>query len=471
MTGPRIAIVGGGVSGLAAAWELRRRLGPEAHIQILEAYDRIGGKLKTVDFSDGPVDMGAEAFLTRRTGLAGVITELGLGDELRVPSGARSAFLVDGELVDIPAATMMGVPARGADVAEVLTPEACAAIDAERDGAPLPWTPGDDANVGELVRQRFTGEVVDRLVSPMLGGVYSSSADDLGVRATIPQLADALDNLADRGEDVHLSTAVQQVLDERAAASASASGDGTPGPAFNTLATGYRTLVNRLAEASAADIRVNTQVESIGHLTDRIYLEPVGRVDAVIVAVPAPTASVLLQDIVPSAAEILDEVKLASSAVVGMRFETTEGLPERSGILIGQDGPTRAKAFTFSSRKWPHIGERGTGAGAFVRASFGTFHDPSLVEAEDRTLIGYALEDLAAVTGFTARPVETFVQRWWGGLAVYGVGHPAKMDAVRRAVDAAPGVAVAGAYLDGVGVPACVEAGRAAAEKIVAELV
>ena len=273
MTGPRIAIVGGGVSGLAAAWELRRRLGPEAHIQILEAYDRIGGKLKTVDFSDGPVDMGAEAFLTRRTGLAGVITELDLGDELRVPSGARSAFLVDGELVDIPAATMMGVPARGADVAEVLTPEACAAIDAERDGAPLPWTPGDDANVGELVRQRFTGEVVDRLVSPMLGGVYSSSADDLGVRATIPELADALDNLADRGEDVHLSTAVQQVLDERAAASAS--GDGTPGPAFNTLATGYRTLVNRLAEASAADIRVNTQVESIGHLTDRIYLEPV----------------------------------------------------------------------------------------------------------------------------------------------------------------------------------------------------
>ena len=117
------------------------------------------------------------------------------------------------------------------------------------------------------------------------------------------------------------------------------------------------------------------------------------------------------------------------------------------------------------------IGERGTGAGAFVRASFGTFHDPSLVEAEDRTLIGYALEDLAAVTGFTARPVETFVQRWWGGLPVYGVGHPAKMDAVRRAVDAAPGVAVAGAYLDGVGVPACVEAGRAAAEKIVAELV
>ena len=262
-------------------------------------------------------------------------------------------------------------------------------------------------------------------------------------------------------------TAVQRVLGERAAPPIS--GDGTPGSAFNTLATGYRTC-QPLAEASAADIRVNTQVESIGHLTDRIYLS---RSDGSTLS-SSPSRS----DRVSAAAGyrpvgrgVLDEVKLASSAVVGMRFETTEGLPERSGILIGQDGPTRAKAFTFSSRKWPHIGERGTGAGAFVRASFGTFHDPSLVEAEDRTLIGYALEDLAAVTGFTARPVETFVQRWWGGLPVYGVGHPAKMDAVRRAVDAAPGVAVAGAYLDGVGVPACVEAGRAAAEKIVAELV
>ncbi|HIW91109.1 MAG TPA: protoporphyrinogen oxidase [Candidatus Corynebacterium avicola] len=461
-------MVGGGISGLAAAWELRRRLGPGAHIQILEAYDRIGGKLKTVDFSEGPVDMGAEAFLARRTSLAGVITELGLGDELRVPSGARSAFLVDGELVDIPSATVMGVPARGADVAEVLSPEARAAIDAERDGAPLQWTPGDDANVGDLVRQRYTGEVVDRLVSPMLGGVYSSSADDLGVRATIPQLADALDDLADRGEDVHLSAAVRLVLDERAASASST--DGKPAPVFNSLATGYRTLVNRFAEASAADIRVNTQVESIGHLTDRIYLEPVGRVDAVVVAVPAPTASVLLQDIVPDAAAALDTVKLASSAVVGLAFDTSEGLPERSGILIGQGGPTQAKAFTFSSRKWPHIGERGTGDGAFVRASFGTFRDPSLVDAEDRTLIGYALEDLAAVTGFTARPVETFVQRWWGGLPVYGEGHPATMDAVRRAVGEVPRVAVAGAYLDGVGVPACVEAGRAAAEKIIADL-
>lgn len=465
MTEPKIAIVGGGVSGLTAAWEIRRRLGPGAHIQVLEAYDRVGGKLKTVDFSDGPVDMGAEAFLTRRTGLAELITKLGLGDELREPSGARSAFLVDGRLVDIPAATVMGIPAHGKDASDVLTTEGCAAVNAERDGAPLPWIAGDDVNVGELVRRRYSGEVVDRLVSPMLGGVYSSSADDLGLRASVPQIAEALDNLVDRGEDVYLSTAVEQVLSARSAQSAQPSG-----PAFNSLATGYRTLVHRLAEASEADIRVNTQVEAIGHLTGRIYLEPVGRVDAVIVATPAPTAAVLLQDMVPVAADILGGVDLASSAVVGLRFPSDEGLPQRSGVLIGQDGPTHAKAFTFSSRKWPHIGQRGSGIGAFVRASFGSFRDPSLVDAEDRTLIGYALEDLESVTGFTGRPAETFVQRWWGGLPVYGVGHNELMGTARNAVAEVPGVAVAGAYLDGVGVPACADAGRAAATKIADEL-
>ncbi|MGO3363428.1 MAG: protoporphyrinogen oxidase [Corynebacterium sp.] len=461
--GPTVAVVGGGVSGLAAAWELRRRLGPGAHILVLEAYDRVGGKLKTVDFSDGPVDMGAEAFLTRRTGLAQIVTDLGLGDELREPSGARSAFLADGSLVDIPPATVMGIPARGADVAGVLTASGAAAIDAERDGAPLPWIVGDDVNVGELVRQRYSAEVVERLVSPMLGGVYSSSADDLGLRATVPRIAEAFDDLATRGDDVYLSAAVAEALEDRRPQAGS-------GPAFNSIASGYRTLIHRLADASGADIRVNTQVESIGHYRGRIYLEPVGSVDAVVVATPAPTASVLLQDVAPDAADILGGVDLASSAVVGMRFDTSEGLPERSGVLIGADGPTHAKAFTFSSRKWPHLADRSRTGGAFIRASFGTFRDPSLVDADDRALIGYALEDLAAVTGFAARPVETFVQRWWGGLPVYGVGHDELMGIAQSAVEEVPRVAVAGAYLGGVGVPACADSGRTAARRIAEQL-
>lgn len=466
--GPRVAVVGGGVSGLFAAWELRRRLGPGAQILVLEAYSRLGGKLKTVDFAAGPVDMGAEAFLTRHTGMAQLIEDLGLGEELRVPSGARSAFLVDGELVDIPPATVMGVPAKGSDVAGVLSPRAQAAVDSERDGAALPWIVGDDVNVGELVRRRYCDEVVDRLVSPMLGGVYSSSADDLGLRATVPQIAEAMDDIAARGDDVYLSTAVAEALALRASAATAAAG-----PAFNSLATGYRTLITRLAELSDADIHVDTQVEEIGRYNGRIYLEPVGTVDAVIVATPAPTASVLLEDLIPDAAEILGGVDLAGSAVVGLSYDGADGdagIPDRSGILIGADGPTHAKAFTFSSRKWPHIGERHGGGGGFVRASFGTFRDGGLLDADDDTLVEYAVDDLARVAGVTSRPTETFVQRWWGGLPVYGVGHTELMGIAESAINDVPRIAVAGAYLHGVGVPACAETGRAAARKIADEL-
>jgi oxygen-dependent protoporphyrinogen oxidase len=474
--GPRVAVIGGGVSGMFAAWELRRRLGPGAQILVLEAYGRLGGKLKTVDFAAGPVDMGAEAFLTRHTGMAQLVDDLGLGDELRTPSGAPSAFLVDGELVDIPSATIMGIPDSGDDVAAVLSEQGRHAVDAEREGAAMPWVVGDDVNVGELVRRRYCAEVVERLVSPMLGGVYSCSADDLGLRATVPAVAEAMDDLAARGEDVYLSTAVAEARALRA--SAGASGEGT-GPVFNSLASGYRRLITRLAELSGADIHVDTQVEEIGRLNGRIYLEPVGTVDAVIVATPAPTASVLLDDLVPDAADILGGVELASSVVVGMSYRgdgdggddgASVGLPERSGILIGEDGPTHAKAFTFSSRKWPHIGERHGQGGGFVRASFGTYRDPGLLDADDDTLVRYAIDDLKQVTGVTRRPTETFVQRWWGGLPVYGVGHTELMGIAEAAVDEVPRIAVAGAYLRGVGVPACAASGRDAARKIADQL-
>lgn len=463
-----VAVIGGGISGVTAAWQLRRSLGPDASVTVFEAYDRLGGKLKTVDFADGPVDMGAEAFLTRRTGLDAIIREVGLGDRLRVPSGLPSGFFADGHLVPAPAHTVMGIPAHGADAADLVSPATAARIDAEPDAPGLEWTPGGDINVGELVRSRYGDEAVTRLVSPMLGGVYSSSADDLGLRATVPDLAAEFDALAARDGEVRLATAVQRILDRRAVATEKLRASGAaPAPAFNTLSTGYRELVRQLAIAADADIRLNSQVESVSRWQGGYWLEPFGQFDAVVVATPAPTASVLLQDVVPQAATRLERVRLASSAVVGMRFDTDAGLPQRSGVLLGSDAPTHAKAFTFTSRKWPHIAERG---GAFVRASFGTLRDPGLLDADDETLVGYAVEDLATVTGTRMHPVETFVQRWWGALPSYGVGHRRLVDGVRAAVDEVPGIAVAGSVFDGVGVPACADTGRAAAAKIVADL-
>lgn len=462
----RIAVIGGGIAGVAAAWELRRQLGDHTQIDIIEAYDRLGGKLKTVDFAGGPVDMGAEAFLGLREDFVDLVKDVGLGDELRTPATDKpSGFFVDGRLVDIPRATIMGIPARGADVVEVVGEQAASLIDAESSGQPMTWAPGRDVSVGQLVRARFGQTVVDRMVTPLLGGVYSTAADDLGVRATVPQLAEALDRHGADGNGFYLCDVITELLEERRAKQADATGPKKP--MFYGLQRGYRSLIEAMAEQSKAKIRLNSGVESISKAADGWYLEPIGTVDAVVVTAPAPTTSVLLQDIAPAAADVFATIDLASSAVVGMRFASDHGIPQRSGVLLGPDAPTEAKAFTFSSRKWPHLAARG---GAFVRASFGTFREPWYVDVDDRALVSYATDDLQRITGESKHPEEFFVQRWFGGLPRYGVGYLDNVNQAMQDISQVAGVAVAGSMINGVGVPATAASGREAARKIARDL-
>lgn len=460
----RVAVVGGGIAGLTAAWELRRLLGDRAHILIAEAYDRVGGKLKTVNFATGPMDMGAEAFMGARQDFVEIVKAVGLEDQLREPSGLPSGLFVDGQLVDIPRRTLMGIPADGETVRHVVGAEAAEKIDAEKNGVPMTWSPGQDTSVGQLVEARYGATVVHRLVTPMLGGVYSSAAHDLGVRATMPQLAEELDARGDDGGEFFLSDVIEDLLSRRKSAPKAS---GPRPPMFLSLENGYRSLVNVLLEQSGAEVLYNTGVESIGRNSEGWYIEPIGVVDAVVLAAPAPTNSVLLQHMAPAASEALGEVDLASSVVVGMRFASDHGIPERSGVLLGPDAPTEAKAFTFSSRKWPHLAERG---GAFVRASFGTYREPWHVEADDLALLAYAMDDLQTITGERKKPEEFFVQRWWGGLPRYGVGYNKLIDKAFAEVKEIRGLALAGACLDGVGVPAAAASGRAAAREIVEEM-
>ncbi|WP_296110617.1 protoporphyrinogen oxidase [uncultured Corynebacterium sp.] len=463
LEGLRVAIIGGGIAGLAAAWELRRQLGPNARILLTEAYDRLGGKLKTVNYANGPVDMGAEAYMGFRQDFTELVESVGLGDQLCVPSGLPSGFYVDGALVDIPRRTLMGIPSRGADVAEVVGQDGAARIDAERNGHPMTWTPGQDTSVGQLVEARLGRIVVDRLVSPLLGGVYSCNAFDLGVRATLPQLAVELDRRGAEGQAFFLVDAIEHLLSQRPAPPEGAK----PKPVFRSLRGGYASLVDALVRHADPELLRNTAVESIGRTRSGYYIDPIGEFDAVIVATPAPTASAILQYMAPTAADVLGDIDLASSVVVGMRMASAHGIPERSGVLLGSDAPTEAKAFTFSSRKWPHLAERG---GAFVRASFGSFGNPWHLDVDNRALLSFAVEDLERITGERKTPEEYFVQRWWGGLPRYGVGY---MDAMSQAYDEVLGIrglALAGSMLNGVGVPATAASGVEAAREIIREM-
>lgn len=464
----RIAIIGAGLAGLTCAWQIHQE-DPAAEVELFEATDRVGGKLHTVPFDSGPTDMGAEAFLGRRTDVVEFFRGLGLGDSLVYPSGLRSAVLTQGELKTLPAHTVMGIPAAGEQVVHVVDAETVARIDAEADSPGIEWPgPEGDVNLGAVVRERYGDQVVDRIVTALLGGVYSCAADDLGMRATVPQLASACDALQAEGQRVTLSAAVRRVLDSRPATA-----DSEVKPIFATFRDGYHEVYDALAERAHATIWIDAFVSGIERTADGTFRitkmggSPEHTFHRVVLATPAPTTALLLGGIAPEASAALKSVKLASSAVVGMKFNSDEGLPQRTGVLVAADEPgMRAKAFTLSSRKWPHLAERG---GALVRASFGRFGDDALTRAEEDDLVDYALDDLMAATGFDGRAAgleEIYVQRWLGGLPRFDHTHLATVRTVTDHLAQAAGVWATGAWAAGVGVPAVIAHARGVAKEV-----
>lgn len=466
-----VAVVGGGVSGVAAAYRLRRLLGPGARITVIEQSGTLGGKLRTVELAGVRYDVGAEAFLNRRPEAVALLTELGLADDLVHPSGARSTVRAGGVLRPMPGRTVMGVPAAPESVRELLSDNGLRAVAAEP-GLPPVELAGADVGLGSLLRNRFGAELVDRLVDPLLGGVYAGGVDGLGLRAVLPALAAALDGGA--GSVTAAAAAALPTAEYTEAV-----------PVFGTLRGGLGQLVQALVKASDVGVRLGDPVRALtrreqgwrlelgavpaGHATPDAVLD----VDAVVLAVPAPAARRLLDDVLPAAAAGYAAVELASMAVVGLALPPGTRLPDSSGVLIGvgerhADGtPFAAKAFTFSARKWDHLGAAGP---VLVRGSAGRHGEPGALRATDEELVRLVRADLAELTGVDAAPVDSVVTRWGGGLPQYGVGHLELVERIERAVAGVPGLAVAGAVLHGVGIPACIGVADRAAAKIAEEL-
>lgn len=452
-----VAVVGGGISGLTAAYRLRGSLGDGATITVFESGGSLGGKLRTVDLAGQPYDVGAEAFLARRPEALALIEEIGLGGRLTHPTKARSTVRAGGQQVGMPGGTMMGVPGSAEAVAGVLSEDGRRQVAAEP-GLP-PVTLDGDVALGELLRGRFGDELVDRLVDPLLGGVYAGGADGLGLRATMPALASAIDTGARS-----LTEAAASLIPKSTSTA----------PVFGTLVGGLGTLVDRLVELAKPDVRLNTLVRALKRLPTGFRLELVDEavdVDAVLLAVPAPAARRLLEDVVTVASAALNQVELASMAVVGLALPPDAAVPDASGVLIGAqeryaDGhPLASKAFTFSSRKWGHLGD----GPLLVRGSVGRFGEPGALRADDDELVRLVRADLAELTGVTAAPLDVYVMRWGGGLPQYGVGHLDVVARIEQAVAEVPGLAIAGAALHGVGIPACIATATAAASRITSQ--
>jgi len=370
----------------------------------------------------------------------------------------------------LPRRQFMGVPADLGELARSGLVSADGMIRARRD-LDLPATSRDgDVPVAAYVGSRFGQEVVDRLVDPLLGGVYAGRAEELSFEATLPALA------SESGRHASLAEAAGTLAGgpERPAVQPA-----DAGPVFTTLAAGLGTLPAAVAAASGAAVRTSAMVRglsrtatgwrlTVGSAHDEEYLTA----DAVVLAVPAGPSARLLTGVPGASAAVaaLREIAYASMAIVTLAYPAAAfpRPPEGSGYLVPAVDGRPVKAVTFSSVKWPHLRD-GTGL-VFVRCSLGRIGEEAVLQTGDEGLAAIAARDLAAATGVRGAPAATRVSRWGGALPQYTVGHLGRVAAIRAGVARQPGLAVCGAAYDGIGIPACVATARLAASQVVAYL-
>ncbi len=440
-----ISIVGGGISGLVAAYRLRRLVGPDAVITVFDPADRLGGILRTERIAGQPLDVGAEAFVVRRPEVPELLAELGLAASQIGTTGVRPLLYCGARLHGLPADTVNGIPSSAASMTGLVDADVLDRMAAEPQ-RPLRWMRGGDPSVAEIVGDRFGSQVVARAVDPMLAGVYAGSAATIGMRAAVPTVTAALDRGAPS-----LTDAVRAALPPA-----------TGAPVFGAIEGGYEVLLRALVEQSGLRW-VQTTVDEVlpdgRGWTVRDDEDAHHRSDAVIMALPAPRFAPLLAATAPRSAAAAARVTTASSAVVALAVPGGTPLPKRSGVLVATGERLHAKALTLSSRKW------GRGGNAeLLRLSFGRHGDTVARSTSDDELLAWSLADLGTVFDIDVDPVDVRVQRWLDAMPQYGPGHGEITAEIRAGLPT--GIAVAGNYLDGIGVPACVAAATRAATEV-----
>lgn len=439
----RVAVVGAGVAGLAAALDLAEA---GADVVVLEGSPRVGGKLLLGSVGGVEVDLGAEAMLARRPEGVDLARRVGLSEQLTHPETLTAAIWTHGALRPMPP-TVLGVPSDLDALAE-------SGIVAERPQAHAEPVPSHDVSVAEFLAPRVGREVVDRLVEPLLGGVYAGHADRLSLQAAAPQIvalgADPLSGAA-RSRETPTAT----------------------GPVFAGLVGGMGRLPEAIVSAGRFTVRTDAVVRAVERTHDgwAIHHGPTvdvtsERVDAVVLATPAPATARLLGDVAPEAAFALAGVEYASMAVVTLLLDGPIDA-DVSGFLVPPVDGTAIKGATFSSRKWGWLAQR-TGERSVVRASIGRAGETGLLLRPDADLADAATTDLRGALGGLPPVLDSHVQRWGGALPQYDVGHRDLVERVHLAITEVPGLEVCGAAYEGVGIPAVIASAQAAARRLLA---
>lgn len=467
---PHVVVVGAGIAGLAAAWALVSDRSRAPRVTVLEGSSVVGGKLRVSPLAGIDLDEGAESMLATRPEATRLARDVGLGRRIVTPETDYASLWVHPRLRRLPSGLVMGVPTDLRALGASDTVGLAGLLRVPLDHL-LPRTPlGDDVAVGPYVAARLGPAVVDRLVEPLLGGVYAGRADELSLRATIPALFRELH------DERSLLAAARRVT------AAGAAGAGARrGPVFVGVDGGVGALPlavrDRLA-ARGVEVRTDATVRRLRRRPQgwRLTVGPARApeeilADAVVLAVPASPAARLLSDDVPAAAGELAAIDYASVAVVSLAYPAT-ALPMSlggSGFLVPPSEGRWIKASTFSSVKWGWLarraagGRRGSDPVVLLRTSLGRYGEESVLQRDDAELVALSHDDLGAALGLRERPIASRVTRWGGSLPQYAVGHVDRVARVRAAVAEQPGLAVCGAAYDGVGIAAVVGSAREAA--------
>jgi protoporphyrinogen/coproporphyrinogen III oxidase len=460
----RIAIVGGGISGLAAAYaiEQRRYAGANVDYVLYEASPRLGGVLRTEHIDGCVVEAGPDSFLTEKPWATDLCREIGLGDQLIGSNDAdrKTYILARGRLVGMPDGLMFMVPTK-------ILPTFFSPLFSWKTKLRMtqellhrPRAVEHDESVAAFVERHYGKEMVDRLADPLLSGIYGGEAADLGVRAVLPRFVEMERTQGSLGRA--MLAARKKITAE--------SGKPAP-PLFTSLKNGMQTLANTVvSRLTPTTVLTNAAVQAIQPEAGR-WVVSAGLLsdhfDGVIVALPAPAAAQVLRIASPELAAELAAIQYTSSITVGLGYDrdVRQSLPPGFGFLVPRSEGRQLLAATFIHNKFPHRAPEGR---ALLRCFFAGTNAEKVWTLLDEQIVGIVRNELQLILGMRAEPLFARVYKWKSAMAQYGVGHLDRLDRIERLREELPGLALAGNAYRGIGIPDCIRSGRDTAKQFVA---
>ncbi len=444
-----VAVVGGGIAGLAAAYETVKQ---GRSVRVLESTGRTGGVILTECFDGWTVDAGPDSLLTQKPAAVGLARELGLGDRLHPTKTPRTSFVLrGGRLYPLVEGSFLGFPLSASALARSSLFSWTGKIRMGLEPLVPRRTDPSEESIGAFVRRRFGTEAADYLADPLLAGIHAGDADRLSARALFPRLVAA---------EAKTGSVLRAFRQLRAAPS--------PDGAFMSLPGGTGELAAAVAAAlPAGTIRLNTGVQALRHDGTFVLETTTGetlRARTVILAVPAYIAARLLTEAAPAVAALAAQVRYASTATVALGYQRSQVAHplNGTGFVVPKVEGSPLLAGTWVSAKWPHRAPEGH---VLMRAFFGGGRDPRRLEQPDSELRALAHTTLAALTGISGEPLFSRVYRWTDRSPQYDVGHLDRVAAIDRALADTPGLFLAGSGFRAIGIPDCIADGREMARR------